>query len=268
MKIVQKSKIFVASLAAAAVLAGCPAALAVSPAGYSSFAEVEQCNDAATPEQVVGLIGQIGTVTTASRPAIVAALTAYNQLDDAGKAAVTNYAVLAEAQQVLGIKDALAKCSVDFDKVERNWDVNAPYAYACDADGSCYLLPWFQIHEEKGQYALYPGIEFLYQGTKNVAMDKVVVRAGDSLESFEGRGPFTDIQPCYELTVHSLSDDGVQWLHKILAQPEIIVRFNGSIGSADYTVTPENRQAITDVLNLYDLLKAASPEVRAKALNS
>lgn len=267
MKIAEKCKVAVAGLSIAAVLASCPVALAVSPAGYTSFAEVEQCNDAATPEQVVGLIGQIGTVTTASRPAIVAALTAYNQLDDAGKAAVTNYAVLAEAQQVLGIKDALAKCSVDFDKVERSWDINAPYAYTCDANGACYLLPWFQIHEEKGQYTLYPGIEFLYQGTKNVAMDKVVVRAGDSLESFEGRGPFTDEEPCYELTVHSLSEDGVRWLHTILAQPEIIVRFNGSIGSADYTVTPENRQAITDVLNLYDLLQAATPEVRAKALS-
>lgn len=267
MKIAEKCKVAVAGLSIAAVLASCPVALAVSPAGYTSFAEVEECNDAATPEQVVGLIGQIGTVTTASRPAIVAALTAYNQLDDAGKAAVTNYAVLAEAQQVLGIKDALAKCSVDFDKVERSWDINAPYAYTCDANGTCYLLPWFQIHEEKGQYTLYPGIEFLYQGTKNVAMDKVVVRAGDSLESFEGRGPFTDVEPCYELTVHSLSEEGVQWLHTILAQPEIIVRFNGSIGSADYTVTPENRQAITDVLNLYDLLQAATPEVRAKALS-
>lgn len=267
MKIAEKCKIAVAGLSIAAVLASCPVALAVSPAGYTSFAEVEQCNDAAMPEQVVDLIEQIGTVTTARRPAIVAALTAYNQLDDAGKAAVTNYAVLAEAQQVLGIKDALAKCSVDFDKVERSWDINAPYAYTCDANGVCYLLPWFQIHEEKGQYTLYPGIEFLYQGTKNVAMDKVVVRAGDSLESFEGRGPFTDVEPCYELTVHSLSEDGVQWLHTILAQPEIIVRFNGSIGSADYTVTPENRQAITDVLNLYDLLQAATPEVRAKALN-
>lgn len=267
MKIAEKCKVAVAGLSIAAVLASCPVALAVSPAGYTSFAEVEQCNDAATPEQVVDLIEQIGTVTTARRPAIVAALTAYNQLDDAGKAAVTNYAVLAEAQQVLGIKDALAKCSVDFDKVERSWDINAPYAYTCDANGTCYLLPWFQIHEEKGQYTLYPGIEFLYQGTKNVAMDKVVVRAGDSLESFEGRGPFTDVEPCYELTVHSLSEEGVQWLHTILAQPEIIVRFNGSIGSADYTVTPENRQAITDVLNLYDLLQAATPEVRAKALN-
>lgn len=36
----------------------------------------------------------------------------------------------------------------------------------------------------------------------------------------------------------------------------------------DHTVTPEERQAITDVLNAYDLFKAASPTVRAKALNN
>lgn len=31
---------------------------------------------------------------------------------------------------------------------------------------------------------------------------------------------------------------------------------------------PEERQAITDVLNAYDLFLAASPTVRAKALNN
>lgn len=267
MKIVQKCKIFVAGLAAASILASCPVALAVSPAGYTTINVIEQSNDVATPEQVVALIGQIGTVTTASRPSIVAALTAYNQLDDTGKAAVSNYAVLAEAQQVLGIKDALAKCDAYFDKVQREWDVNAPFAYECDRNGNCYILPWFQIHENSGQYDIYPGVEFLYQGDENVVMEKVIVRAGDSLEDFPAAGPYTDIEPCSELTVHTLSADGVQWMHNILSQPEIIVRFKGTIGTHDYTVTPENRQAITDVLNAYDLLNAATPEVWAKALS-
>ena len=62
MKIVQKSKIFVASLAAAAVLAGCPAALAVSPAGYNVPSEIEQTN-AAEDEQVQAIKAAAAKVT-------------------------------------------------------------------------------------------------------------------------------------------------------------------------------------------------------------
>lgn len=267
MKIAEKFKVAVVGLSIAAVLASCPVALAVSPAGYTSFAEMEQCNDAATPDQVVGLIGQIGTVTTASRQAIVAALTAYNQLDDAGKAAVSNYAVLAEAQQVLGIKDALAKCSVDFDKVERNWYIEPPYADTCDSNGSCYMVPWIVVDEAKGQYNITAGAHMVYQGETNLAMSQITVRAGDSLMNFPAGGPYTSSQPYYESSTYTFAPEDMQWMHTILGQSEIIVRFSGYIGTKDYTVTPENRQAITDVLNLYDLLQAATPEVRAKALS-
>ena len=82
-----------------------------------STAALEECNTA-TVAQVESLINQIGTVTTARRPAIVAAVNAYNELDDASKAQVSNFAVLAEAQQVLGLKDALAKLKISYDKVE------------------------------------------------------------------------------------------------------------------------------------------------------
>ena len=110
MKITEKCKVIVASSLVAALMTGTALpALAASPAGDVPFAVLAQQNSAVTPEQVEALISQIGTVTRSRRAAIVAALDAYNQLDDAGKAAVTNFGVLAEAQQILGIQDALAK---------------------------------------------------------------------------------------------------------------------------------------------------------------
>lgn len=108
MKITEKCKVIVASSLVAALMTGTALpALAASPAGDVPFAVLAQQNSAVTPEQVEALISQIGTVTRSRRAAIVAALDAYNQLDDAGKAAVTNFGVLAEAQQILGIQDAL-----------------------------------------------------------------------------------------------------------------------------------------------------------------
>ena len=102
MKITEKCKVIVASSLVAALMTGTALpALAASPAGDVPFAVLAQQNSAVTPEQVEALISQIGTVTRSRRAAIVAALDAYNQLDDAGKAAVTNFGVLAEAQQIL-----------------------------------------------------------------------------------------------------------------------------------------------------------------------
>ena len=111
------------SLVAALMTGTALPALAASPAGDVPFAVLAQQNSAVTPEQVEALISQIGTVTRSRRAAIVAALDAYNQLDDAGKAAVTNFGVLAEAQQILGIQDALAKCNVNYDAVEDCWAI-------------------------------------------------------------------------------------------------------------------------------------------------
>ena len=128
MKITEKCKVIVAGSLVAALMAGTALpALAASPAGDVPFAVLAQQNSAVTPEQVEALISQIGTVTRSRRAAIVAALDAYNQLDDAGKAAVTNFGVLAEAQQILGIQDALAKCNVNYDAVEDCWAITTPH---------------------------------------------------------------------------------------------------------------------------------------------
>ena len=133
MKITEKCKVIVASSLVAALMTGTALpALAASPAGDVPFAVLAQQNSAVTPEQVEALISQIGTVTRSRRAAIVAALDAYNQLDDAGKAAVTNFGVLAEAQQILGIQDALAKCNVNYDAVEDCWAITTPHDDSID----------------------------------------------------------------------------------------------------------------------------------------
>lgn len=132
-----------AALCIAATLVSVAApAMAVSPAEYMSTAALEECNTA-TVAQVESLINQIGTVTTARRPAIVAAVNAYNELDDASKAQVSNFAVLAEAQQVLGLKDALAKLKISYDKVEDARSYVSPTEDRLSNQGKSYILPFF-----------------------------------------------------------------------------------------------------------------------------
>lgn len=223
MKIAQKSKIFVASLAAAAVLAGCPAALAVSPAGYSVPSEIEQTN-------------------------------------------------AAEDEQVQAIKAAAAKVKVSYDAVQQAWMFTSPFADVSDSKGICSTTPFVFIFD--GSPSVFLDIDFTYYGSERIPLETVYVRAGDTLYTFECQNDYTSFDYSSSkkmwsaLSNFSMLDDQVDWLRDMLSQDPVIVRFYGVDGSQhDYTWTAEDRQAITDMINLYDLLKAASPEVRAKALS-
>lgn len=223
MKIVQKSKIFVASLAAAAVLAGCPAALAVSPAGYNVPSEIEQTN-------------------------------------------------AAEDEQMQAIKAAAAKVKVSYDAVQRCWMIQSPFLDTADSKTVCSTAPWIFVFD--GRSSIYSHLTFSYYGKERIITDTVFVRAGDTLYTFECDPNDTDfgydsnVQYWWAVSGFDMPDEQVDWLRDMLSQDTVIVRFSGVDGTQhDYTWTAEDRQAVTDMINLYDLLKAASPEVRARALN-
>ena len=66
-----------------------------------------------------------------------------------------------------------------------------------------------------------------------------------------------------------MEPDEIDWLRNLLSAQTIIMRFTGvDYTKVDYTWTPQDRQAVTDIINLYDLLKAATPEIREKALRN
>lgn len=273
MKLVKKPKKLAAALCIVAVLAGgAMPALAVSPAGYTSLAQIEELN-AADPQQVEALINQIGTVTRDSRSAIVAALDAYNQLDDASKAEVSNFAVLAEAQQILGIKDALAKCTVEYDAVEDDWMVKTPHYENIDKRLTCGIGPELYIADD-GEYIAFDE-SFTYFGTEKLDIDTIVLRGGDYKYTYtcdydnSGYGFDKKLNRWFAGAFFIMESDEIDWLRNLLGAQTVIMRFNGvDYNHYDYTWTPQDRQAITDIISLYDLLKAATPEVRAKALRS
>ena len=164
-----------AALCIAATLVSVAApAMAVSPAEYMSTHALEACNTA-TVAQVESLINQIGTVTTARRPAIVAAVNAYNELDDASKAQVSNFAVLAEAQQVLGLKDALAKLKISYDKVEDARSYVSPTEDRLSNQGKSYILPFF-VNGSTNDPSMF--FMVLCSGNKYVYLDTITIRAG------------------------------------------------------------------------------------------
>lgn len=274
MKITEKCKVIVAGSLVAALMTGTALpALAASPAGDVPFAVLAQQNSAVTPEQVEALISQIGTVTRSRRAAIVAALDAYNQLDDAGKAAVTNFGVLAEAQQILGIQDALAKCNVNYDAVEDCWAITTPHDDSIDKRKTCGIGPNLYIWDKGNTIVFWE--DFTYMGSSELDIYDIILRGGDYKYTYicdydnSGYGYDKELGKWFAWATFEMEDSEVEWLRNLLSADTVIMRFEGTDYSKfDYTWTEQDRQAITDIIDLYNLLKAVTPEVREKALRN
>ena len=118
-----------------------------------------------------------------------------------------------------------------------------------------------------------------YIGDKDLRMNAIKIRAGDNkftynsgaFEKIErGNIKINNIEKYAERGTTWVEEFDIKMLKEFLSADEVIVRFQrenyGTTEYIDHTVTPEERQAITDVLNAYNLMCSVSPEVLHKAL--
>lgn len=223
MKLVKCGKIAVAGLCMVATLAGAAMpALAISPAGYTSLAQIEECNDD-------------------------------------------------EEAQVQALKAAIAKVNVKYDEVEQDWTMEAPHFRDLSKRKSCGLSPILYVYNDANDIAFYE--QFSYIGTSKIDVDEIVIRAGDEKYTYtcdydnSDFGYDTKMGRWWSIATFDMEADEINWLREMLSAQSIIMRFTGvDYTQFDYTWTADDRQAVTDMVNLYDLLVAASPEVRARAL--
>ena len=214
-------------------------------------------------QEVETLIAQIGTVTRENRSAVEKAVNAYNQLDDASKAGVSNFDVLAEAQQIL----------VEHDRVENNYTISDSYVESTLNTGLCMIAPSIRVYGDRDELVLM--ISFVYVGDELLNANRVIVRVGDNKYTYN-QDAFSAIgrDICkintgklkwVEGFVTRAEDFDIELLRDALSSQEAIFRFSG-YQNYDYVLTQQNRQAITDVLNAYNLMCSVSPDVLRKAL--
>ena len=222
MKLVKCGKIVVASLCMMATLAGVAMpALAISPAGCTSLAQIEEMNDD-------------------------------------------------EEAQVQALKAAIAKVNVKYDEVQRSWQFDSPIYDKAEKNKTCCLSPWIYIFD--GCKDVYFDEDFSYNGNSEIPLDTLYIRAGDYLYTYECDPDYTDYaydtdkEVWWALSNFEMEPSEIDWLRNVLGEKKIITRYYGAGAQYDYTWTADDRQAVTDMVNLYDLLVAASPEVRARAL--
>ena len=120
---------------------------------------------------------------------------------------------------------------------------------------------------------MYFDEDFFYNGSSRIDLNTVYVRAGDNLYTYECDPDYTDYaydtdkKVWWALSNFQMETSEIDWLREMLGAKTIITRYSGASGAQyDYTWTADDRQAVTDMVNLYDLLVAASSEVRARAL--
>ena len=104
---------------------------------------------------------------------------------------MSNFAVLAEAQQILGIKDALAKLEMHQDKVENTKIWFSPYTEKCEETGQSVVALCIGMKENINMPMLMMSMEYI--GDKDLRMNAIKIRAGDNKFTYNS-GAFEKIE--------------------------------------------------------------------------
>ncbi len=282
MKLVKIGKTMVAGLCIAATLAGAALpTMALSPAGYTSLAQLEEENEATTPEQVEAQINQIGPITLESATAIANAQGAYDSLPDEWKAMVSNYETLKAAQkeledlQVAELTEKLnAGLYKEHDDVE-NYDCYLWSGWPI-SDQSNFAMPYFCISEKNGiepmrmMYCSYSG-SWLFMNQVVYSVDgEVYQKSLDTTQKFSQvvTEVWTKNIYTWEKIDGFADSKEIEMLRKAASSENAVIRLKGDNKKIDLklkTMT-EYKKSLAAFFDAYDSLMAASPEVREKAL--
>ena len=126
----------------------------------------------------------------------------------------------------------------------------------------------------QGEHDCFLG-RFYLHGLFRAGFDDIILRGGDYKYTYicdydnSGYGYDKELGKWFAWATFEMEDSEVEWLRNLLSADTVIMRFEGTDYSKfDYTWTVQDRQAITDIIDLYNLLKAVTPEVREKALRN
>lgn len=179
-----------------------------------------------------------------------------------------------EDEQVQALTAALKKLNVTYDSVENDWTIESSILTVADKNKTCCLSPWIFVPE--GAEMVFFNETFSYIGSKEIDLEKVIIRAGDTRYTYTCDDPDMtsygydkSLGRWWAMSSFMMEDDEVGWLCEMLSANSIIMRFQGeNYAQYDYTWTAQDRQYITDVVNAFTLLQAASPAVRIRALSA
>ena len=281
MKIAEKCKVIVAGAIVAALMAGTALpALAVSPAGGVPFAVLAQQNSTVTPEQVEALISQIAPVTLESETAINNAQAAFNSMPTEWQSMVSNYDKLKLYQEELEDLqvDALAEKLNNTVYREHDDVENVDFFFWKDypkLNQTNFILPYFCVVDNNVQPLR---LMYTYYAKNWIFWDEIVYSVdGEVYKKEIDRAKKSEkvVKEIFsgDVYVWELGDDiadeqEISMLKKSISAEKVTYRFKGDNAQFDYKMSTyvNDRNAISQIMEAYDCMSAASPAVRARAL--
>lgn len=236
---------------------------------YNSFMKQKVKDDSqARVDKAINAIDAIGVVTLASKDSIQNAKFFYQDLSEEEQGAVTNYAVLTEAQeqlkelQVIANEEIVQKHKknfiIDNDVVEGiTWykPTQMPQYINIRSYVSAYIgaqenMAWIVIvcNYTGDDWVFWDELTFLVDGVKYKWSSLTPNRSayyGDVCEQYQK--PLKAGQ--------SIESEDIQLLQAIANSNETIVRFKGDGNHYDFTLTQQDKEGIKNVLAFYGELE-------------
>ncbi len=153
------------------------------------------------------------------------------------------------------IKQALSGLTVVEDEIEQIKQYK-PSVFPQYSNSRTFLLPF--IGEKNGRYVL--AIRYNYYGSEYLGWDKLVLAVDDAryekkVDWFDVKRDFDGKFNSYEVyTLTSPKEADIALLREIANSTKTIIRFKGDNTKFDFTVPEEDKKAINEVLDAYDII--------------
>ena len=231
---------------------------------YSNLVAAENTFISLRIENVEKLISEIGTVTLQSENKIEVAQAAYDKLKAQEKNKVKNYTVLKsakasldklkEAEVTKAYKVALETLSTKTDKIEGiTW--YTPKQRPQYIDERCYVLPYIgqrTSHEWVCIRYNYTGDDWIFFEDITIWVDGQLYNKSFDYSDIHRDNASGDVWENIDVVVED--DDDIDMLWAIANSTETIVRFQGDHYRHDFTITSKDKQAIQNLLIVYEYM--------------
>ena len=242
-----------------------PAEVQALVENFSDLEAAEETLSGLKVEEAIRLIDAIGTVTTDSREAVEAAQTAYDALTQEDAAKVTNASTLeAAATQLKTLLEQQANSLLSTMRVETdavrgmNFYYPQAFPYYTDywgADVRCFALPYLGRSGDDVWLRLvcdYTADDWIFFKQITFAVDDQRYYKTFNYFDVVRDNAYGDVWEYVDIEVGS-SEEELLWA--IANSTQTIVRFEGDDYYYDFTVSANDKQAIRDMLTVYDALK-------------
>ena len=242
-----------------------PAEVQALVENFSDLEAAEETLSGLKVEEAIRLIDAIGTVTADSREAVEAAQTAYDALTQEDAAKVTNASTLeAAATQLKTLLEQQANSLLSTMRVETdavrgmNFYYPQAFPYYTDywgADVRCFALPYLGRSGDDVWLRLvcdYTADDWIFFKQITFAVDDQRYYKTFNYFDVVRDNAYGDVWEYVDIEVGS-SEEELLWA--IANSTQTIVRFEGDDYYYDFTVSANDKQAIRDMLTVYDALK-------------